>query len=148
MKTQKSCSLEKVHKTLMIKLPSGNTKGGSIQSTVDLLFDWFGLFCFANNNKSCHTADSKPVKQEVNGKVILPALVFPATLHVEVHANRDYTNCDLWPSENHRSHKIQCLRVLFVLQVFLSLFCLFCSWLRLTDNYQGLLLLNFHNIHK
>jgi len=44
----------------------GNTKGGSI----DLLFDWFGLVCF-------HTADSKPVKQVVNGTVILPPLVFP-----------------------------------------------------------------------
>jgi hypothetical protein len=31
---------------------------------------------------SCHTADSKPVKQEVNGKVILPPLVFP---DVRVH---------------------------------------------------------------
>ncbi len=27
---------------------------------------------------SCHTADSKPVKQGVNGTVILPPLVFPA----------------------------------------------------------------------
>jgi hypothetical protein len=26
---------------------------------------------------SCHTADSKPVKQEVNGTVILPPSVFP-----------------------------------------------------------------------
>jgi hypothetical protein len=26
---------------------------------------------------SCHTADSKPVKQEVNSTVILPPLVFP-----------------------------------------------------------------------
>jgi hypothetical protein len=26
---------------------------------------------------SCHTADSKPVNQEVNGTVILPPLVFP-----------------------------------------------------------------------
>jgi hypothetical protein len=26
---------------------------------------------------SCHTADSKPVKQEVNGTVILPPIVFP-----------------------------------------------------------------------
>jgi hypothetical protein len=29
------------------------------------------------NIVSCHTADSKPVKQEVNGTVILPLLVFP-----------------------------------------------------------------------
>jgi hypothetical protein len=26
---------------------------------------------------SCHTADPKPVKQEVNGTVMLPPLVFP-----------------------------------------------------------------------
>ncbi len=26
---------------------------------------------------NCHTADSKPVKQEVKGTVILPPLVFP-----------------------------------------------------------------------
>jgi hypothetical protein len=26
---------------------------------------------------SCHTANSKPVKQEVNGTMILPLLVFP-----------------------------------------------------------------------
>jgi hypothetical protein len=29
-------------------------------------------------NVSCHAADSKPVKQEVNSTVILPPLVFPA----------------------------------------------------------------------
>ncbi len=36
---------------------------------------------------SCHTADSKPVKQEVNGTVILPPLVFPGrtlACHLEV----------------------------------------------------------------
>jgi hypothetical protein len=52
---------------------SGNTKGGSI--TVPL------TSCFTGLDKSVlqiqtkivsrHTADSKPVKQEVNGKVIL-----------------------------------------------------------------------------
>ncbi len=42
--------------------------------TVDLLFDWFGLVCFANKTKivDSHTADSKPVEQEVNGTMILP----------------------------------------------------------------------------
>jgi len=36
---------------------------------------WFGFVCFANKTKivSSHTADSKPVKQEVNGT---PLLVF------------------------------------------------------------------------
>ena len=52
---------------------------GKYHCTIDLLFDWFGLVCFANKNKnfSCHTADSETVKQEVNGTVILPPLVFP-----------------------------------------------------------------------
>ncbi len=30
------------------------------------------------NNVSCHTADSKPVKQEVNGTELLPPLLFSA----------------------------------------------------------------------
>jgi hypothetical protein len=52
---------------------------GKYHFTVGLLFDWFGLVCFAIKTKivSCHTADSKPVKQEVNSTVILPPLVFP-----------------------------------------------------------------------
>jgi hypothetical protein len=47
--------------------------------TIDLLFDWFGLdfMQIKTNIVSCHTADSKPVKQEVNGTMILPPLVFP-----------------------------------------------------------------------
>jgi hypothetical protein len=36
---------------------------------------------------SSHTADSKPVKQEVNCTVILPPLVFPALLHNVVPLN-------------------------------------------------------------
>ncbi len=36
---------------------------------------------------SCHTADSKPVRQEVNGKVILPPLVFPARAFVHKPGN-------------------------------------------------------------
>jgi hypothetical protein len=52
--------------------------GGKHNCTIDLLFDLFGLACFAKKNVSCHTDDSKPVKQEVNGTVILPPLVFPA----------------------------------------------------------------------
>jgi hypothetical protein len=57
----------------------GILKGGKYHCTIELLFDWFGLDCFANKNKNfgCHTADSKPVKQEANGTVILPPLVFP-----------------------------------------------------------------------
>ncbi len=33
---------------------------------------------------SCHTAESKPVEQEVNGTVILPPLEFPGTAQAEV----------------------------------------------------------------
>ncbi len=32
---------------------AGNTKGGKYHCAVDLLFDWFGLVCFANKNKNC-----------------------------------------------------------------------------------------------
>jgi hypothetical protein len=64
-----------------VSVQPGNTKGGKYHCTIDLLFDWFGLVCFAYKNKkfSSHTADSKPVKQEVNGTVILPPLVFPGS---------------------------------------------------------------------
>jgi hypothetical protein len=52
---------------------------GKYHCTIDLLFDWFGLVCFENKYKnfSSHTADSKPVKQEVNGTVILPSFSIP-----------------------------------------------------------------------
>ncbi len=57
----------------------GNTKGGSI--TVPLTScltgcDW-SVLQIKTEIVSCHTADSKLVKQEVNGTVILPPLVFP-----------------------------------------------------------------------
>ncbi len=69
--------LTKKSDTIMEK--PGNTKGGSI--TVPL------TSCLTGLNKpvlqiktkivNSHTADSKPVKQEVNGTVILPPLVLP-----------------------------------------------------------------------
>jgi len=34
---------------------------------------------------SCHTAGSKPVKQEVNGTVILSPLVFPGSVDKMAH---------------------------------------------------------------
>jgi hypothetical protein len=58
---------------------AGNTKGGSI--TVPLTSCLTGLDYSVLQTKtkivSCHTANSKLVKQEVNGTVILPPLVFP-----------------------------------------------------------------------
>ena len=59
---------------------AGNTKWGSI--TVPLTTCLTGLDWSVSQIKtktvSCHTANSKPVKQVVNGTVILPPLVFPA----------------------------------------------------------------------
>ncbi len=48
---------------------AGNTKGGSI--TVQSVSQ------IKTKIVSCHTANSKTVKQDVNGAVILPSLVFP-----------------------------------------------------------------------
>jgi len=56
---------------------SGNTKGGSI--TVPLTSCLTGMDLFVLHIKtriaSCHTADSKPVKHEVNGTLILPPFI-------------------------------------------------------------------------
>ena len=57
-----------------------NTKGGSI--TVPLISCLTGLDLSVLQIKtkivSCHIPNYKPVKQEVNGTVILSPLVFPA----------------------------------------------------------------------
>ena len=64
----------------MSMVRTGNTKGGSI--TVPLTSCLTGLDLSVLQIRtiivSCHTADSKPVKQEVNGTVILPPLEIPA----------------------------------------------------------------------
>jgi hypothetical protein len=57
----------------------GNTKGGSI--TVPLTsclagLDW-SVLQIKTKIVTCHMPDSKPVKQEVNGTVILPPSAFP-----------------------------------------------------------------------
>ncbi len=68
----------------------GNTKGGSI--TVLLTSCLTGLdqpiLQIKTNIVSSHTADSKPVKQEVNGTVILPPLVFPG-LSIDVYGETE-----------------------------------------------------------
>jgi hypothetical protein len=76
------CATHSTHfnKTIPVYTLTGNTKGGRI--TVPLTSCLTGLdesvFQIKTKNFSCHTVDSKPVKQEVNGIVILPPLVFPA----------------------------------------------------------------------
>jgi hypothetical protein len=37
---------------LAINVRPGSTERGKYHCTVDLLFDWFGLVCFANKNKN------------------------------------------------------------------------------------------------
>jgi hypothetical protein len=63
-------------------LPQGILKGSI---TVPLTSYLTGLYKSVLQIKtkivSCDTADSKPVKQEVNGTVILPPLVFHGYLH-------------------------------------------------------------------
>jgi hypothetical protein len=58
---------------------AGNTKGGSITVLLtSCLTGWeYSVLQIKTKTVSCHIADSKPVKQEVNGTVILPPFVFP-----------------------------------------------------------------------
>ncbi len=59
---------------------TGNTKGGSITVQLTSCLTGLDLSVLQIKTKivSCYTAFSKRVKQEVNGTVILPPLVFPA----------------------------------------------------------------------
>jgi hypothetical protein len=72
--------LLKRNDTTINNVQAGNTeRGGSI--TVLLTSCVTGLdesvLQIKTKTVSCHTADSKPVRQEVNSTVILPLLVFP-----------------------------------------------------------------------
>ncbi len=64
---------------VLVSVKAGNTKWGSI--AVPLAFCFTGLDYAVLQLKtkivSCHTADFKPVNQEVNSTVIFPPLVFP-----------------------------------------------------------------------
>jgi len=64
--------------SLQIVLP-GQTKEGSITVLLTSCLTGLDYTVLQIKTKivSCHTADSKRVKQEVNGTVILPPLVFP-----------------------------------------------------------------------
>jgi hypothetical protein len=56
---------------------AGNTKGGSIAVPLtSCLTSLDSVLQIKMKIVSCHTADSKPVKQEVNGTVIRPPFVF------------------------------------------------------------------------
>jgi hypothetical protein len=63
-----------------MNLLPGNTKGGSIIILLTSCLTGLDPSVLQIETKivSYHTADSKPVKKEVKGTVILPPLVFPA----------------------------------------------------------------------
>jgi hypothetical protein len=64
----------------------GNTKGGSITVLLNSCLtglDW-SVLQIKIKIVSRHTADSKQVKQEVNGTVILPPLVFPGLSYTDL----------------------------------------------------------------
>ncbi len=73
---------------------SGNTKGGSI--TVPLTSSLTALDLSVLQIKTkivrCHTADYKSVRQEANGTVLLPPLVFPDSMYIRF----------LWAYQIHR----------------------------------------------
>jgi len=58
-------------------LSAGNTKEGSITVQLASCLDK-SVLKIKTKIINCHTADSKPVEQEVNSTVILPPLLFPA----------------------------------------------------------------------
>ncbi len=66
---------------------SGNTKGGSITVPLTSCLTCLDQPVLQIETKivSCHTADSKPVKQEINRTVILPPLVFPEYINTYTH---------------------------------------------------------------
>jgi hypothetical protein len=65
------------------ELQPGNTKGESIIIPLTSCLTGFDQSVLLIKTKivSCHRADSKPVKQEVKGTVIIPPLVFPGYSH-------------------------------------------------------------------
>jgi len=47
-----SCLQARDPKCIEVKAEAGNTKGGRYHCTIDLLFDWFILVCFANKHQN------------------------------------------------------------------------------------------------
>ncbi len=77
---------------------SGNAKGGSITVPLTSCLTCLDQPVLQIETKivSCHTADSKPVKQEINRTVILPPLVFPGHINTYTHKHL-YISIYLYP---------------------------------------------------
>ncbi len=54
--------------TTVLYVWSGNTKRGKYHCTIDLLFDLFGLVCFANKNKNCQLSYSRFQTSQTGGQ--------------------------------------------------------------------------------
>jgi hypothetical protein len=80
----------------------GNTKGGSITVPLTSCLTGLGKSVLEIKTKivTWHTADSKPVKQEINSTVILPPLVFPGFADKLCQCNQSYTNKGLLIMQN------------------------------------------------
>jgi hypothetical protein len=71
-----------MHNIICHGFDQGILNGGSITVLLtSCLTVWISLFY--KKIVRCHTADSKPVKQEVKGTVILPPLVFHSLILVD-----------------------------------------------------------------
>ncbi len=80
----------------------GNAQGANITVLLTSCLtglDW-SILKIKTEIVSCHTADSKPVKQEVNGTVILPPLVYPGATRLKYKLL-----CFLTPSKNRFKEK-------------------------------------------
>ncbi len=88
-------------------LDQGILKGEvSLYSWPPVWLVWISLFLKIKTKiVSSHTTDSKPVKQEVNGTVILPPLVFPDWTIVYSLSNQEsefFSNCQNQYRNDHR----------------------------------------------
>jgi hypothetical protein len=80
---------ELISAVISFMLQAGNTKGGSITVPLTSCLTGLDLSVLQIKTKivSCQTADSKPVKQEVNSTVILPPLVFPGQTNTPAYSS-------------------------------------------------------------
>jgi hypothetical protein len=87
----------------MSNVVPGNTKGGNITVQLTSCLTCLDLSISQIKTKivSCQTADSKPVKQEINSTVILPPLVYPGctdTFSYDISSN-DICPKDICPKD-------------------------------------------------
>ncbi len=80
---------------LELKTQPENTKGGSItvQLTSCLTCLYQSVLQIKTKIVICQTADSKPIKQEVNSAMILPPIVFPDSAQVLSHQLQVVYDC-------------------------------------------------------